>query len=228
MPPKGRRSSAVATRPAGSRRFLRVHSRLSAAHTLKDFFESSPIPNFHDQLLEAYVRAIAQAYESEPEPSAAKSANKTSTTSANSTSLDNDTIQDIKNENIIQQHSSQQSSTNNLEKTFEHDQTSDLNINSNNLPKQKQFLTKGRFSGPENHTNNTPPNGFKFPLPSNDSMILRTPKTFQLPYSVHSTLPKAPLNWKNIKKSMLFFLLTFIWLNFKKKKKNFRKTITPP
>lgn len=68
MPPKGSQPhAATAARSPKPTRFLRAHSRLSAAQELKSFFSASPIPNFHHQLLEAYVRAIAQEYESEPE-----------------------------------------------------------------------------------------------------------------------------------------------------------------
>lgn len=70
MPPKGSKqtSSAPAITSQGPRRYLRAHSRLSAAADIREFFASSPIPKFRHQLLEAYVRAIAQEYESEPEP----------------------------------------------------------------------------------------------------------------------------------------------------------------
>lgn len=68
MPSKGSQPHAAgAARLSKPARFLRAHSRLSAAQELKSFFSDSLIPNFHHQLLEAYVRAIAQEYESEPE-----------------------------------------------------------------------------------------------------------------------------------------------------------------
>lgn len=51
--------------PAPVKRVLRAHSKFSTATALHDFFNDSHIPMFNDQLLEAYVRAIAPAIESE-------------------------------------------------------------------------------------------------------------------------------------------------------------------
>lgn len=51
--------------PAPVKRVLRAHSKFSTATALHDFFNHSHIPMFNDQLLEAYVRAIAPAIESE-------------------------------------------------------------------------------------------------------------------------------------------------------------------
>lgn len=187
MPPKGIRSSAVSTAqppskstlPPKSQRYLRAHSRLSAAQELQTFFSSSPIPNFNEQILEAYVRAIAQEFDSDD----AESEGLNMEVGTDGKSIDTDGVN-----------------------------TTDNKVNSDNQPpfKRKIFLTAGLFnevqhqkknSKKHNQQNQPPKKVFRFPLPAKNSAILDRSQNFQLPFSVHSSLPKRPLTWKNLKKS---------------------------
>lgn len=74
MPPQGKSQFA----PPARRRNLRAHSKLTAADELRAFFAHASIPKFSDQVLEAYVKAIAPSYDSEIEPLPADSQLQTS------------------------------------------------------------------------------------------------------------------------------------------------------
>jgi len=152
-------------RPVPVKRVLRGHSKFSTATALHNFFNDSHIPMFNDQLLEAYVRAIAPAIESEK----AKLAKP---------SVDIDEI---------------------------------AKLPESDLPPTKHFVTSGLFS----NTNHKKPGKkrFTFPLPVNVAELIDKSRDFVLPYSIYCPSVTKKPDWKNLRKSMLYFHLQRRWLD---------------
>lgn len=211
MPAKGTSKASVPA-PQEPRRFLRVHSRLSACNELRNFFSTSPIPSFRHQYLEAYVRAIAQEYESEPErPPATKPTTPAESAKPASSGTNKKKPLAAQSSTSSSSGSQQKSKATSTftSKLEDYDDIDPSSIEETVYPTRKIYLTSGFYCDLRRKKNAS--KRFTFPLPQpKKSTILTERQDFKLPYVVYNELPPAPLNWKNLKKSK-FVEFFFCW-----------------
>ena len=179
MPSKGKVQLATT---APRRRVLRAHSKLSVARTLRVFFANTPIPKFNDQVLEAYVKAVAPNYDSELEP-----------------------IRFVHNPNEFEpikgltcnfqdrgDYSAivfPPSPSRSADEDIFSDSPSTPDISS------KSFLESGILNEQRKEQSTGP---FHFPLPTN---LLESDRDFLLPFNIYSPSTTKTPRWTNLKKS---------------------------
>lgn len=184
MPVTGKTPSAQRTQ---NKRVLRVHSKFSAAGELRNFFTSSSIPKFNDQLLEAYVKAIAPNYEVEHDKP--RSSQNNSTQSQSEAIPPND---------IGRSAASTPSSVASRSGDDDHNFERFASLDSS----RKVYLQSGLFHDVQQNKKSIKPQ-FTFPLPASHTHALEKKADFLLPYSIYCpSRTKEPI-WKNLKKSML-------------------------
>lgn len=175
MPARGKNLLASRT---GNKRVLRVHNKSSAAGELLNFFSESAIPRFNDQILEAYIKAIAPTLEE----------------FGRETQSPQHTLEDSS------QHEESQGSYVSTRPTDD-GQLSERSISPESS--SKVYLLSGLFSEVQQNKRSTK-QSFRFPLPVSSTHALDRVSNFLLPYSIYCpSRTKEPV-WKNLKKSMIY------------------------